>query len=88
LENLKEREHFGDVGIDGRIILKWNLKKYGSRWGPMAGCCENGKERFGSINGGEILYQYIDYYLTKDSLRLERPSFHTRRECLDPGGLK
>jgi hypothetical protein len=22
LENVKERDHFGDLGIDGRIILK------------------------------------------------------------------
>jgi hypothetical protein len=25
--NLKERGHFGDLGIDGGIILKWTLKK-------------------------------------------------------------
>jgi len=26
--NMRERDHFGDPGVDGRIILKWNLKKY------------------------------------------------------------
>jgi hypothetical protein len=28
LENLKRGYHFGDVGIDWRIILKLSLKKY------------------------------------------------------------
>jgi hypothetical protein len=26
LVNLKARDHYGEVGIDGRIILKWSLK--------------------------------------------------------------
>jgi hypothetical protein len=28
LGNLRERDHLEDLGIDGRIILKWILKKY------------------------------------------------------------
>jgi hypothetical protein len=26
-ENLKERDHLGDISIDRRIILKWNLNR-------------------------------------------------------------
>jgi hypothetical protein len=27
VENLKARDHFEDLDIDGRIVLKWVLKK-------------------------------------------------------------
>ena len=36
--NLREREHWGDSGVDGRIILRWIFRKWdvgvwtGSRW--------------------------------------------------------
>jgi len=26
--NLKERNHFENTGVDGRIILSWNLRKW------------------------------------------------------------
>jgi len=28
LGNLKERENFEDLGLDGRIIIKWVFKKW------------------------------------------------------------
>jgi hypothetical protein len=28
-EKRKERDHLKDIGLDGRIILKWTLNKYG-----------------------------------------------------------
>jgi hypothetical protein len=27
--NLRERDHLGDTGVDGRIILRWILMKWG-----------------------------------------------------------
>jgi hypothetical protein len=62
--NLKERDHFGDPGIDGRIILRWILRKWdvgvktGPSWlkiGKLAGTCECGNEPSGSIKFGEYL---------------------------------
>ena len=32
-ENLRERDHLGDPGVDGRIILKWFLRKWGGGHG-------------------------------------------------------
>jgi len=29
LENLKRRDHLEELGVDGRIILEWILKKQG-----------------------------------------------------------
>jgi hypothetical protein len=37
-ENLRERDHFEDSGVDGRIILRWIFRKWyvgiwtGSSW--------------------------------------------------------
>jgi len=36
LVNLKERHHLEDIDVDGRIILKWILKKYGVDWIQLA----------------------------------------------------
>jgi hypothetical protein len=59
-ENVKERDHFEDLGVDVKIILEWILGKYGwegvvwIQW-SVAGCCEHGNETSGSIKGGEFL---------------------------------
>jgi hypothetical protein len=31
-ENLNGKYHFGDMNVDGRIILKWILKKHDVNW--------------------------------------------------------
>ena len=42
-ENLRERDHLGDTGVDGRIILRWIFRKWdvgiwtGSIWLRISG---------------------------------------------------
>jgi hypothetical protein len=63
-ENLRERDHWGDPGVDGRIIIKRILKKWdvgvwtGLIWlriDQLAGTCECGNETSGFIKCGEFL---------------------------------
>jgi len=64
LGNLRERDHWRDPDVDGRIILRWIFRKWegvvGTGWswlriGEVAGTCEYGNELSGSIKCGEFL---------------------------------
>ena len=68
--NLRERDLFEDLGVDGRIILKWTFKKQNGRawigfiWkrtGTMAGCCEHDNEPPGSIICSEFFDELKNY---------------------------
>ena len=63
LGNLRERNHWGDPDVDGRIILRWIFRKreevVGTGWsllkiGRGGGTCEYGNELSGSIKCGEF----------------------------------
>ena len=62
--NLRERDHWGDQDVDGRIILRWILRQWegvaGTGWswlriGTGGGRFEYGNELSGSIKCGELL---------------------------------
>jgi hypothetical protein len=58
--NLREGDHLGDSGLDGRIILRWIFRKWdvevwtGSSW-LRIGAGECGNELSGSMKCGEFL---------------------------------
>jgi hypothetical protein len=35
LKILYGRGHLAYLGVDGKVVLKWTLKKYGARYGAM-----------------------------------------------------
>ena len=61
--NLRERDHWGDPDVDGRIILRWIFRKcegvVGTGWSwlriELTGTCEYGNEFSCSIKCGEFL---------------------------------
>jgi hypothetical protein len=62
--SLRERDHWGDPDVDGRIILRWIFRTLkgavgtvwsGLRIGQVAGTCEYGNELSCSINAGNFL---------------------------------
>jgi hypothetical protein len=48
--SMKEIEHLGDTGVDGRKILRWIFRKW-----DVARTCECCNEPSGSLNCGEFL---------------------------------
>jgi hypothetical protein len=64
VENLKRRDHVEDRGRDGKIVLKWIMRKQDVRlwtgfiWlvlGSSSGSFELGNEPLGSIKGEEFI---------------------------------
>ena len=62
--NLRERDHWGDQDVDGRIILRWIFRKWegvvGTGWGWLrigtgGGDCEYGNEFRVPKNAGNFL---------------------------------
>jgi hypothetical protein len=59
LGSLRERDHWGDTDVDGRIILRWILRKWegdvGTGWSGLRIGTDGGNELSGSINAGNFL---------------------------------
>jgi hypothetical protein len=63
----KGREHLIDLVVDGRILLKWNLKKDCvsiCAGGSVAGC-EHGNEPSNSLKRKEFVGHLSDYQFLK-----------------------
>jgi hypothetical protein len=58
---LRERDHWGDPGGVGRLLLRWIFRKWGMDWielaqdRQVAGTCECGNEPSDSMKSGEFL---------------------------------
>ena len=70
--SLRERGHWGDQDVDGRIILRWIFRKLEGSWGldgvgsgqgQVAGTCGYGEGLSGSINEGNFLTSCKVYWL-------------------------
>jgi hypothetical protein len=71
---MKRTDYFGELGIDGRINLKWILRKFGIRmragfnslWRPVVSSCVFGrKKNLGFHKMQEIRDWQRDYQLLK-----------------------
>jgi hypothetical protein len=85
VKNVKERDAW-DLGVEGRIILKWILKIWegvwtgfiGKGWGQATGDGVHGNGSSSSIRSGEFLYRFRNYQrLRKDS----GPLFYKSQHC-------
>jgi hypothetical protein len=71
--SLRERGHWGDQDVDGRIISRWILGSWGggscgldgvrSGQGQVAGTCGYGEGLSSSINAGKCLTRCKVYWL-------------------------
>jgi hypothetical protein len=61
---LRDKDHFKDPGVQGRIILKWAFEKWdgghgldqrGSKQGQVTSSCECGNDSSDYIKCGEFL---------------------------------
>jgi hypothetical protein len=77
---VKERDHWEEVSVDWRIILKSLLKEYDERQeldlcdsGQKAvlGSCENGNELSGSIKRKEILWLAEKLLVSQETCSME-----------------
>jgi hypothetical protein len=71
-ENLKGEAHLGDVGLHGRTILKWILRKYGSEDADTnfvdqnnVHKCERANKPLASKTDGTFLEAISDYQVLK-----------------------
>jgi len=76
--NMNERDHLEDLGVDGKLMLKWILSRIAGRGldsagltqGEVEGRCERGIETSGSTKCGEFLDWLKNCQLNKmDSAR-------------------
>jgi hypothetical protein len=68
--SLRERGHWGDQDVDGRITSRWIFRKLegvvgtGRSWLRIGtGTCGYGEKLSGSINAGNFLTSYKVYWL-------------------------
>jgi hypothetical protein len=75
VENLKG--HLRDLDVNGRVILKWILKKMvgecrldscGSGWRSVAGSCEHGNDSSHSVKRGNSLTNLATIKVSRKTL--------------------